>query len=104
MKWTHMPLVVVVWGQQGCPGCSTYIPKFRRVAERYGQCIPSVILSADENAGLADYYRVMATPTTHIFRWGRKSLRWIDGDADEQTIDSLFQFAMRGLDCQIGTH
>lgn len=101
MKLINYPVLVVVWSQEGCPGCASYLPKFRRVAPLYQSCIPSVVVDAAQHDSAADHYRIRVTPTTSILRYGRQSLQLIEGDADEATIDQLFHFAMRGMDCSL---
>lgn len=101
MKLIDYPILVVVWGQDGCPACAEYVPHFRRVATKYASCVPSVVIDAANFERAADHYRVRETPTTMISRYGRRSLYSIVGDAPESEIEQLFQYAMHGLDCKL---
>lgn len=104
MKIIDYPVIVVVWSQEGCPGCSSYLPKFRKVAPKYQTCIPSIVVSAENFGRAADHYRIRVTPTTSILRYGRQSPSVLEGDADPNAIEGLFQTAMVGMDCQIRRH
>lgn len=102
MKFTQYPVLIVVWTQDGCPACEDYKPRFARIAERYASCVPAVILNAAQYMAAADYYRVETTPTTMLLRQGQRSVFTLHGAADDAAIDSYFQSAMHGLDCQVG--
>lgn len=101
MKLIDYPILIVVWSQEGCPGCESYFPKFKKVAPKYQACIPSIIVDVSRHERAADHYRVRVTPMTTIMRYGRQSLYAIEGDADEAQIESLFQTAMVGMDCSL---
>lgn len=101
MKIIDYPVIIVVWSQEGCPGCGTYVPKFKRVAPKYQKCIPSIVADAERFGNAADHYRIKVTPTTLILRYGRPSLYRIEGDAEPTVIEELFQRAMVGMDCPL---
>jgi thioredoxin-like negative regulator of GroEL len=101
VKLIDYPILIIVWGQDGCPACSEYVPRFRRVANRYQRCLPSVVVDAEKFERAANHYRIRETPTTMISRYGRRSLYSISGAAGEGEIDKLFQYAMTGMDCKL---
>lgn len=101
VKLVDYPLLIIVWGQEGCPACEEYTPRFRRIAAQYARCVPAVVVDAGRFDRASDHYRIRATPTTMISRFGRRSLYSIEGSAPDQQIENLFQFAMRGLDCKL---
>lgn len=101
MKLTDRPVVVVTWAMHGCPACDEYLPTFRKIAEKYQRCVPSVIVDANRYPAAADHYRVKATPTTMIMRYGRRGIMKIEGAADEAEIERLFGYAFYGMDCKI---
>jgi thiol-disulfide isomerase/thioredoxin len=101
MKLIDYPVIVIVWGQDGCPACEEYTPRFRQVAGQYASCIPSVVIDAERYDQAANHYRIRATPTTMISRYGRRSLYSIEGSTENKQIETLFQYAMRGMDCKL---
>jgi thiol-disulfide isomerase/thioredoxin len=101
MKLVDYPLILIVWGQDGCPACEEYTPRFRGIASKYASCIPAVVIDAERFEGAANHYRIRSTPTTMISRYGRRSLYSIEGTAPDEQIERLFQFAMQGMDCKL---
>lgn len=99
MKLTEYPVIIVVWGQEGCPACDEFIPRFRRVAKKWARCVPAVVVDAGAYTDAADSFRVQSTPTTMILRHGRKSLFLLDGATDDASIERLFAYASDGR-CQ----
>lgn len=97
-----MPVAVICWTQEGCPACEDYLPKFLKVAERYSRCLPIIVADVNQYGHAANEFRVESTPTTVISRYGRRSFRFIDGDAPEHVIENLFYSATMGMDCQVG--
>jgi len=101
MKLIDYPLLIVVWGQEGCPACEEFTPRFRRIAAKYARCVPAVVVDAERFDSAANHYRIRATPTTMISRFGRRSLYSIEGTAPDDQVEALFQFAMHGMDCKL---
>jgi thiol-disulfide isomerase/thioredoxin len=95
----QIPVAVIVWTQEGCPACEDYIPRFLQIAKRYERCLPILIVDVNRFPEAADAFGVMNTPTTFVSRYGQRSFRFLDGDVPEYAIESLFQAALRGLDC-----
>lgn len=102
-KIWEIPVAVILWTQEGCPACEEYYPKFHRVAQRYAGCLPIIIADINQFPGAADKYRVAATPTTMITRYGERPFfgGFLDGDAPEDRIEHLFGVAVTGLDCAV---
>jgi thioredoxin 2 len=101
VKFTDLPVVVVVWAMDGCPGCEEYAPIFKSVAPRYEGCVPWVILDAEKWAKASDHYRVKATPTTMILQYGRKSVYMLEGAGTEEEVDQIFKYASFGMGCEL---
>lgn len=102
MKIWEMPVAVIVWTQDGCPACEEYLPKFRNIALQYAKCMPVIIADVNAFSRAADIFRVQSTPSTIITRYGRRGFAgFIDGDASEERIRTLFAAAANGLDCPI---
>jgi thiol-disulfide isomerase/thioredoxin len=101
MKLVDYPLIVMVWGMDGCPACEEYIPRFRRVASKYAQCVPAVVLDANRYEDAANHFRIRATPTTITSRYGRRGIYAIEGDAPDEDIEKLFTAVMWGRDCKL---
>lgn len=101
MKLIDYPCIVIVWGMNGCPACEEYTPRFRRIAGRYARCVPAVVIDSEQYEQASDHYRIRATPTTMISRYGRRSLHHIEGSAPDAEIERLFQIAMHGMDCKL---
>lgn len=97
----EMPVAVVVWTMQGCPACDQFKPRILQAAQKYASCLPTIIADVDRFPGAADHFRVNATPTTMILRYGKRTFRHLQGNAPDAEIESLFQAAMWGLDCQL---
>lgn len=102
MRIQEYPVIVVVWGMDGCPSCAAYIPIFRQIAEVYGACVPAAVFnaSAPEVSAAADYYGIAEVPTTMVLRYGKPTVQRI-GELTAQETDYVFQLATIGLDCQV---
>ena len=102
MKIWDMPVAILVWTQDGCPACDEFMPKFSKIAQEYAGCLPIIIADVSQFPRAADTCRVQSTPSTIITRYGRRGFAgFIDGDASEERIRSLFSAAANGLDCQV---
>jgi thiol-disulfide isomerase/thioredoxin len=89
---------VVVFHQSGCPACSEYLPRFKRVAVQYRSHLniqmPN-LSRADkriENAAIA--YKIHAAPTTLVLDANDKVLKRAVGALPETQITKLFEFAI----------
>ncbi len=101
-KLTDLPTIVVMFTQHGCPHCDETLPRWRQVAAKYAQCIPSARLSVEEYAVAADTYRITMLPTIMTLRWGRSGLRRLEGAQTIEEIERFYQGSMLGLDaCEI---
>jgi len=98
-----IPVAVLVWTQEGCPACEEYLPKLRKVADKYGSCIPTIIADVNAFPNAADAFRVSATPYTVISRYGRPPAfaGYLDGDGDEGRIEAIYASAATGADCSV---
>jgi len=96
-------VVVLTFVQKGCGACAAFEPKFRRVAARYGRCVPTYILDANApyNQPLADRLKVQATPATFALRRHGGMIK-IEGDVPEEEVVRLFDAAARAASCGIG--
>lgn len=102
MRLTDYPLIVIMWTQEGCAHCEETLPRWRAVAERYAQCLPSVRLEVGEYAAAADLHRIKMLPTVMTMRNGRGGLRRLEGEQDAAAIEHFYALAAMGLDCQLG--
>jgi thioredoxin-like negative regulator of GroEL len=98
-----IPVAVLVWTQEGCPACEQYLPKLRKIAEKYSQCVPTIIADVNQFPNAADAFRVSATPYTVISRYGRPPAfaGFADGDVDEGRIESIYASAVTGAECAV---
>lgn len=101
MRITDLPVVVVLWTQEGCGACESVLDAWREIAAKYQQCLPSIRVDCDSHDAAAQGYRVAMTPTFHIMRYGRASFRKLEGAASPAEIEAFYQQAMYGLDCKI---
>ena len=87
---------VVVFHMHGCPACSDYLPRFRRVAVKYRPfvAIKQVILSKQTEAEM-DRYKIRAFPTTAILDASGKLTKKIEGSMPIPEIARLFEQAAR---------
>lgn len=99
--FAQYPLIVVCWKQEGCPACESFVPKFRRIAQRYSRCVPSAILDCHEHNSLSDGYGVRHTPTAMVIRYGRPSIRRMVSDAPTEQIEQFYAYAVRGMECAL---
>lgn len=102
MRLTELPLVIILWTQDGCEHCEATLPPWRAVAARYARCMPSARLEASRYEGAANQYRIQMLPTLMALRYGRTGLHRLEGSLTEQEIESFYVGATVGLDCQLG--
>lgn len=88
---------VVVFHMHGCPACSDYLPRFKRVAVRYRNHVPiKQVLLTPANDALANKYRIKAAPTTCVLDAAGKALKKIEGSLPVAEIEKLFVIAATG--------
>lgn len=87
------PIVVVVFGMEGCPACGEYIPRFRQVAQAWGPRVPSFVVEAYAQAEAADFYKISDLPTTLVLRYGAVVGYPHVGAVDTAEIDDIFRLA-----------
>ena len=75
---------------QGCPACESYLPVFRKVAERYA--IPAFAVDSNAFPEAADKYKIKVTPTTLLLKWGRVTKRF-EGEGTTADVEKLFRWA-----------
>lgn len=94
------PVIVVVWGMDGCPMCKEYIPRFRRAAAAHAGCVPAAVF---DTAEIDDHwirmYGVVHVPCTMVLRYGRITARR-DQAIEDRTIGHLFYLASVGQECE----
>ena len=95
-------VVVVVFTMKGCPACQEYLPRFRRIAQRWASCIPVVYLDAAKDAqqDRADKFTIKYTPTTLILKRPNGFLKWESSLSDEE-IEAIFQRAAYHARCEV---
>lgn len=93
MRVTELPIAIVVFGMEGCPACSNFLPKFRKIAQQHNN-IPAFAVdsSKPENAGAADHYGITVTPTVVLMRYG-KLVKKFEGEGSKADVEKLFRFA-----------
>lgn len=87
----QQPVLVLVFGMEGCPACSDYLPVFRRVAEKFPS-VPAYAIDCNKQSEVADRFKVRATPTTFLLKHGRV-VRRIEGEVGAAEIERLFRGA-----------
>lgn len=101
MKLHEYPVIVVVWGMDGCPMCKEYIPRFRQVAERYAGCVPAGVFDTEEvDDHWIRMFEVEHVPCTMVLRYGRVTARRNQA-VEDRTIEHLFYLASQGQECQV---
>jgi thioredoxin-related protein len=87
---------VVVFHMHGCPACSDYLPRFRRVAVKYRPfvAIKQVILSKGTEAEM-DRYKIRAFPTTVILDATGKAIKKVEGSMPAGEIAKIFEQAAK---------
>lgn len=93
MSIPEYPIVVVVFGMEGCPACASYIPKFREVARAWQGRVPAFVVDANQQPAAADFYGITDTPTTLVLRYGAKLGHPLVGAADLNEINDVFRLA-----------
>lgn len=92
-----MPNQVVVFHQHGCPACSDYLPRFRKIAPKYRAFLNIQI--ADLNRAVkkiqdaAITYKIRGVPTTLVLDADDKVLKRAVGALSNEQIVKLFEFA-----------
>lgn len=85
------PVLVLLFGMEGCPACSAFLPVWRRAAAQHPG-VPSFAIDVDDRPDAADYYEVTLTPTTLLLRHGRV-LRRLEGEGTRANAEKLFRMA-----------
>ena len=101
IRVTDHPLVVVLWTQEGCDACESTVGPWTEIAGRYQSCLPSIQVDCGNHASAANAYRIKATPTIMVLRWGRASYRRLEGEVTAAEIEAFYQQAAVGLDCAL---
>ena len=89
----QQPVLVLMFGMQGCPACDSFLPRFRDVAARHPAVVAYAVDSSKVEAA-ADRFRVRATPTTVLLSFGRQADR-VEGEASERRLERMFESAER---------
>ena len=88
---------VVVFHQSGCPACSEYLPRFKRIAVKYRSQLniqtPNVNRADKRIQDAAVAYKITAVPTTVVLDANDKLLKRAVGSLSEAQIAKLFEFA-----------
>lgn len=87
---------VVVFHMHGCPACSDYMPRFRRVAVKYRPfvAIKHMMLSKTTEAAM-DRYKIRAFPTTAILDANEKLIKKVEGSLPAAEITQIFEQAAK---------
>ncbi len=85
------PVLILLFGMEGCPACTSTLPIFRRVAELHNT-VPSYAIDCNKASDVADRFNVRVTPTTFLLRYGRV-VRRFEGEGSVADIEKLFKYA-----------
>ena len=85
------PALILVFGMEGCPACSAYIPAVRAVHRRHPD-VPAYVVDCNRVTHAADHYNVKVTPTTVLLRHGRVEKRF-EGEGSRADLEKLFRHA-----------
>ena len=103
MNLSALQLAIVVVHAKGCGHCREYLPRVRKIAEKYAACIPTVLIDAAEGdlqAQLATALGARVTPTTTLIRNGSPTPLAIEGNVKDAEIEKLYK-AVAG-ECAVG--
>lgn len=88
------PTAVFVFGQAGCPACSEYVPRFKRLAAPYRNRFPIGIYDLARDGQRVNEFAsklgIRATPTTVVMN-RRGGLRKLVGALTEAQIRELLE-------------
>lgn len=89
-------VVVVVFTIEGCDACNSYKPRVQKIAVRYQQIVPIVVLDANDprNAALATRLNVGPVPATFVLRKPTGIIR-VEGEIPDSQVAWLFDIAAR---------
>ncbi len=88
---------VLLFVMQGCPACTSFKPRFERLAAPYRRAGVSVqIIDVGRYVSQANQYKVTATPTTLVVRNGRVVRRLVGAVEDGQVQEALEKACGRG--------
>lgn len=85
---------IVVFHQHGCPACTQYVPRFKRIGVKYRALINIQLANlskADKKMiDAATRYKINAVPTTLVLD-GERVVRRVEGSVDDSEIRALFE-------------
>jgi len=88
---------IFVFGQHGCPACSEYIPRFKRIAGPFRRQLPIGVYDIARDGRhalqLANDMRIRATPTTVVLRGN--AVRSFVGALPDAQVRALLESATR---------
>ena len=87
------PVLVLMFGMDGCPACEDSLPRFREIAARHPE-VTAYAVDSMKVESAADRFKVRATPTTVLLSFGRQVER-IEGSASGRRLEALFDHAER---------
>lgn len=95
-----MPNQVVVFYQHGCPACSDYLPRFRKIAPKYQAFLNIQMANLNRSVkkiqDAAVTYKITGAPTTLVLDANDKVLKRAVGSISNDKIVQLFEFATAG--------
>jgi len=85
--------LVIVFGQEGCPACTEYLPGFRAAAARFPS-VPALAVDAARYGNAATAFGIEETPTTLLLSYGRPIVT-LTGVRSPHDLGRLFTMAAR---------
>lgn len=69
------PVLILMFGMDGCGACESWLPKFQTAALRHPR-VPAFAVECNAQPAAADAYGVKETPTTLLLQSGHIVLRF----------------------------
>jgi thioredoxin-like negative regulator of GroEL len=88
---SQYPIMILVFGMDGCPACSTWLPLFRAAAQRNSD-VPAFAVDCNKQPDAADHYKIRVTPTTVILSYGRVLVKH-EGAGTQADAEKVFRDA-----------
>lgn len=85
------PVLVLLFGMDGCGACDEFLPLFRAASARH-RSVPAYAIDCERLPDVADRFDVTSTPTIFLLSRGR-TLRRFEGAGSLADAEKLFRYA-----------
>lgn len=96
------PVLIIMFGMDGCPACSEWLPRFHAAAQRHPR-VPAFAVESNAQSDAADRFGVRETPTTFLLQEGRIVMRF-KGAGSTADAEKLFHHGEELVQRQDGTY